>query len=87
MHFAPSSAQHVVPVLARLFDLETASSTTRRGDENVGRRARTAAIGPTTAAALTEELGQTVEVVAAKPTPETLVEGIVEWDRENEGRI
>ena len=84
VHFAPSSARHVAPVLARLFGLETTSSTTREGNGSIVRRARTAAIGPTTAAALTEELGQAVEVVAAKPTPKALVEGIVEWDRDNE---
>ena len=53
----------------------------RNGDGETSRRcsARHAVIGPTTACAL-EELGMLVDVVAAKPNPEALADGIAKFD-------
>ena len=47
------------------------------------RLAQTAAIGPTTSSFLESEFGVRVDVVAAKPSPESLVESIVSWDRDD----
>ena len=75
MHFAPSSAKHVSPILDKYFEVEGG------GGQGGGRRkARLAAIGPTTASYLHDDMGLRVDVVAAKPTPEALSEGIATWE-------
>ena len=51
-----------------------------RDETNLRCPARQAVIGPTTASALEEELGMLVDVVAAKPNPEALAEGIAKFD-------
>ena len=82
MHFAPSSAKHVSPALKKYFDVPMRDGSVSGSEDGVGRRrpARLAAIGPTTASALEEELGMEVDVVAVKPNPETLAEGIARFD-------
>ncbi|KAI0705998.1 tetrapyrrole biosynthesis uroporphyrinogen III synthase [Cerioporus squamosus] len=79
VHFAPSSAKHVLPILRKQFDMPT---TVKQDGENAGtlRRARLAAIGPTTSAYLESELQLRVDVVAAKPNPDALAQGIASWD-------
>lgn len=76
MHFAPSAAKAVSPTLSRYFDIPPAGKA-----ESISRRASVAAIGPTTSVFLREELHVDVAVVAEKPTPEALSQGIVDWDR------
>ncbi|KAH9886967.1 tetrapyrrole biosynthesis uroporphyrinogen III synthase [Cubamyces lactineus] len=76
VHFAPSAANTVSPTLGKYFDIPSAADVS-----SVGRRARIACIGPTTATFLHDELHVEVAVVAEKPTPEALSEGIVAWDR------
>lgn len=78
VHFAPSSAKHVSPILDKFFNV---SGTVTEGDTR--RPAHVATIGPTTATSLKEELGMEVHVVASKPTPEALAEGIEAWDRDH----
>ncbi len=79
VHFAPSSAKHVSPILKKYFDIHMRDGA---GSENGlgGRRARLAVIGPTTASALEAELKMRVDVVATKPNPEALAEGIAKFD-------
>ena len=83
VHFAPSSAKHVSPILKKYFDVPM-----HDGVEGAtgNRRARLAVIGPTTATALETELKMRVDVVAAKPNPEALVEGIARFDESDERR-
>ncbi|PIL26198.1 hypothetical protein GSI_11953 [Ganoderma sinense ZZ0214-1] len=77
VHFAPSSAKHVSPIIKKYFDVPR-----HDGAEGAAgnRRARLAVIGPTTATALETELKMRVDVVAAKPNPEALAEGIARFD-------
>ncbi|KAI0334255.1 tetrapyrrole biosynthesis uroporphyrinogen III synthase [Cubamyces sp. BRFM 1775] len=75
VHFAPSAANTVAPTLEKYFDMPSAANAS-----SVGRRARIACIGPTTATFLRNELHVEVAVVAEKPTPEALSEGIATWD-------
>ncbi|RPD53618.1 tetrapyrrole biosynthesis, uroporphyrinogen III synthase [Lentinus tigrinus ALCF2SS1-6] len=79
VYFAPSSAQHVSPILSKHFDMPAAE---KPDAQNAGtlRRARLAAIGPTTSAYLESELHLRVDVVAAQPNPDALVEGIASFD-------
>ncbi|KAI8992799.1 tetrapyrrole biosynthesis uroporphyrinogen III synthase [Trametes punicea] len=79
VHFAPSAAKAVSPTLAKHFNL----SASEKSLASLRRRARIAAIGPTTSTFLREELGIDVAVVAEKPTPEALAEGIAAWDRKH----
>ncbi|KAI0776656.1 tetrapyrrole biosynthesis uroporphyrinogen III synthase [Trametes elegans] len=79
VHFAPSAADTVSPTLGKYFDMPAAASSCppRR------RRARIATIGPTTSTYLRDKIHIDVAVVAEKPTPEALSDGIAAWDRAN----
>ncbi|KAI9061860.1 tetrapyrrole biosynthesis uroporphyrinogen III synthase [Trametes sanguinea] len=77
VYFAPSAAKSVSPTIDKYFD----SPRTSGSSSSAKRRARIAAIGPTTSTFLREELGMEVTVVAEKPTPEALSEGIADWER------
>ncbi|KAI0669003.1 tetrapyrrole biosynthesis uroporphyrinogen III synthase [Trametes maxima] len=77
VHFAPSAAQAVSPVLNKYFNIPGAEVEA----PSVKRRAQVAAIGPTTSSFLREQLHVEVAVVAEKPTPEALSEGIADWNR------
>ncbi|KAH9926598.1 tetrapyrrole biosynthesis uroporphyrinogen III synthase [Epithele typhae] len=77
VHFAPSSARHVSPTLNKFFEVGKYVDTTKQ-------HSRTAVIGPTTATCLREELGIRVDVVAAKPTADALIEGIATWHEETD---
>ncbi|KAI0655687.1 tetrapyrrole biosynthesis uroporphyrinogen III synthase [Cubamyces menziesii] len=79
VYFAPSAANAVAPTIEKHFDLPTAESASPKD-----RRARIACIGPTTATFLRNELHIEVAVVAEKPTPEALGEGIAAWDRDHQ---
>ncbi|KAJ7052603.1 tetrapyrrole biosynthesis, uroporphyrinogen III synthase [Mycena amicta] len=65
--FAPSTAEFVLPFLREHFDLHSA-------DASIGRRAKIAAIGPTTSTFLQKQLDLSVDVVAQTPTPYDLLE-------------
>ena len=81
VHFAPSSAKHVLPVLRKHFDMPSMTTADPGGQTSDAlRRAKLAAIGPTTSTYLESELHLRVDVVATKPNPEALVEGIASWD-------
>ncbi|OSD03820.1 tetrapyrrole biosynthesis uroporphyrinogen III synthase [Trametes coccinea BRFM310] len=77
VYFAPSAAKSVSPTIDKYFD----SPRTDGPSPSAKRRARIAAIGPTTSTFLREELDMEVAVVAEKPTPESLSEGIADWER------
>ncbi|KAI0632717.1 tetrapyrrole biosynthesis uroporphyrinogen III synthase [Trametes polyzona] len=80
VHFAPSAAATVAPTLERCFAIPAA-----HGSQSIPRRhARVAAIGPTTATFLRDELHLEVAVVSDKPTADALSEGVVEWDRNHD---
>ncbi|TFK94145.1 tetrapyrrole biosynthesis uroporphyrinogen III synthase [Polyporus arcularius HHB13444] len=81
VYFAPSSAKHVLPTLRKQFDMPT---TAKVEGQKAGtfRRARLAAIGPTTSTYLESELQLRVDVVAEKPNPDALAAGIASWDGE-----
>lgn len=92
VHFAPSSAKHVLPILGKHFDMPGTTMTTATATPDPGgqtsdamRRARLAAIGPTTSTYLESELHLRVDVVATKPNPNALVEGITSWDENQRG--
>ncbi|KAI1795419.1 tetrapyrrole biosynthesis uroporphyrinogen III synthase [Ganoderma leucocontextum] len=80
VHFAPSAAKHVSPVLQKYFDIPMQHGGVVSDVGTGNRRARLAVIGPTTASALKTELKLSVDVVAAKPNPEALAEGIAKFD-------
>ncbi|KAI0351266.1 tetrapyrrole biosynthesis uroporphyrinogen III synthase [Trametes cingulata] len=80
VHFAPSAAKAVSPSLARHFEIPGDGKATSQSR----RKARVAAIGPTTLEFLRDQLHVEVAVVAEKPTPEALSEGIAAWDRLHE---
>ncbi|KAI0299029.1 tetrapyrrole biosynthesis, uroporphyrinogen III synthase [Multifurca ochricompacta] len=75
--FAPSTATHVMPALRTRFSLPMAVAVKRKGidrlNENELRRARVAAIGPTTAEYLRNELGLRVDAVPDVPSADSLV--------------
>ncbi|KAA1475986.1 tetrapyrrole biosynthesis, uroporphyrinogen III synthase [Dentipellis sp. KUC8613] len=72
VYFAPSAAAHVTPALRAHFALPGV-------DDAQGKpRARVAAIGPTTAEFLGQELGLRVDAVPAKPSAEALVRALEE---------
>ncbi|RDX46079.1 tetrapyrrole biosynthesis uroporphyrinogen III synthase [Lentinus brumalis] len=81
VHFAPSSAKHTLPILSKHFDMP-ANVKIEGQKTNTLRRARLAAIGPTTSTYLEAELHLRVDVVAEKPNPDALAAGIASWDRE-----
>jgi uroporphyrinogen-III synthase len=69
--FAPSSASHVMPALRAHFSLAARESSPSFGESKL-RRARLAAIGPTTEACLHDELGLRVDAVAEAPNADSL---------------
>lgn len=71
--FAPSGAGHVVPALRKHFSMTAGKSSPPSGRGSELRRARLAAIGPTTAKYVREDLGLEVDAVADTPTAESLV--------------
>ncbi|KAI6137664.1 tetrapyrrole biosynthesis, uroporphyrinogen III synthase [Pisolithus tinctorius] len=72
--FAPSAARYVYPALCDRFFF-------RRLDDTGGTEiAKVAAIGPTTASFLREEMGLRVDVVAPKPNPAELANTIAAFD-------
>ncbi|KAI6002389.1 tetrapyrrole biosynthesis, uroporphyrinogen III synthase [Pisolithus orientalis] len=72
--FAPSAARHVYPALCDRFFFR------RLNDTDGTEIAKVAAIGPTTASFLREEMGLRVDVVAPKPTPAELANTIAAFD-------
>jgi len=62
-----------MPALRTRFSLPAREPSSPPLDEGKSRRARLAAIGPTTTAYLREELGLVVEAVAESPNAESLV--------------
>ncbi|KIM41981.1 hypothetical protein M413DRAFT_445170 [Hebeloma cylindrosporum] len=96
-HFAPSAAAFASPILQRYFDFEEnlPSTSTLRSDSSDAiptqakpavttknsRRAKVAAIGPTTNAFLLDDLGIRVHAMAHKPTPEEILAVIAASDR------
>ena len=81
VHFAPSSAKHVLPILRKHFEMSGTTTADTGGHTcDALRRAKLAAIGPTTSTYLESELHLRVDVVATKPNPGALVEGIASWD-------
>ena len=83
MYFAPSSGKHVSPILSKYFAIPLRSDRVSGESDAGSRRARLAAIGPTTAASLESELQLRIDVVAAKPTPEALADGIASFDEKH----
>ncbi|GLB44547.1 putative uroporphyrinogen-III synthase HemD [Lyophyllum shimeji] len=77
VHFAPSAAGFVTPILNNHFDFESAEPDTERSIS----RPRVAAIGPVTAAFLRDELKIRVDATSSKPTPEDLLAAIVAHDQ------
>ena len=84
VYFAPSSGKHVSPILNKYFAIPPKDDGDSDSISIGKRRARLAAIGPTTAASLESELGLRIDVVAAKPTPEALAEGISSVDEKHD---
>jgi len=81
--FAPSAAEFAVPVLLKFFDLLPSDLT--GGQPSPG--PRVAAIGQTTATFLRENLNLRVDVVPSKPTPEDIVEAVLQYDGINPSPI
>ena len=77
--FAPSAAVTALPSLSRWFEIDPGSAS-QLPHKRV-RGARLAAIGPTTAASMWDELHLRVDVVSAKPTPSDVVGAVVAYDR------
>ncbi|KAG9103815.1 hypothetical protein FRC06_007792 [Ceratobasidium sp. 370] len=71
--FAPSSAELALPILRMHFTIRASSSTLAEGKPVI----KVAAIGPTTARALSDKQGILVDVVSKKPEPNALVEAIM----------
>lgn len=80
--FAPSAARHVYPALCDRFFFRRLNDTDGTGEHGHGSKeiAKVAAIGPTTASFLREEMGLRVDVVAPKPTPAELANTIAAFD-------
>ncbi|KAI6009784.1 tetrapyrrole biosynthesis, uroporphyrinogen III synthase [Pisolithus microcarpus] len=83
--FAPSAARHVYPTLRDHFFFRRLVDTGGVDELGHGRKeiAKVAAIGPTTASSLRDELGLRVDVVAPKPTTAELASAIVGFDSAN----
>lgn len=69
VYFAPSAAEFATPTLRKYFHLPQVDGPTAPANE---RAARIAAIGPTTANFLRDELRILVHAVPAKPNPDEL---------------
>ncbi|KAG9076482.1 hypothetical protein FS749_011747 [Ceratobasidium sp. UAMH 11750] len=72
--FAPSSAELALPTIRKHFTIRTPSSASSHEDKPA---IKIAAIGPTTARALSDKHGILVDVVSKKPEPNALAEAIV----------
>ena len=72
VHFAPSAAAFVRPALDEVFGVDK--------DGQAERALKIAAIGPTTASYLSDELRMRVDVISPKPTPDALCSAIVAFD-------
>ncbi|KAG8700250.1 hypothetical protein FRC08_004819 [Ceratobasidium sp. 394] len=72
--FAPSSAELALPTIRKHFTLRTSSSASSHEDKPV---IKVAAIGPSTARALSNKHDILVDVVSKKPGPNALAEAIV----------
>ncbi|KAF5375368.1 hypothetical protein D9615_007924 [Tricholomella constricta] len=87
IHFAPSAAGFVMPILNNHFCFEHTESNPERSISNSSPspspspRAKVAAIGPVTSSFLRDEFQIHVEVVPPSPTPQDLVAAIVSYDR------
>lgn len=79
MHFAPSVAEFVTPILGNHFNFESVQSLKGPSIPT----ARVAAIGSVTAAFLRDELHIHVHVVSQKPTPQDLLAAILGYDRDS----
>lgn len=75
--FAPSAARHVMPTLRKHFSMTAGKSSPSSGRGTGSRQARLAAIGPTTAKFIREDLILEVDAVADAPTAESLVSSLV----------
>ncbi|KAF9458717.1 tetrapyrrole biosynthesis, uroporphyrinogen III synthase [Collybia nuda] len=75
VHFAPSAAGFVTPVLRKYFKLP--SSDRGKDAENPLPTPRTAAIGPVTTSFMRDELNISVDVTALNPTPQDLLAAII----------
>lgn len=77
MFFAPSTVISVIPILSRYFRFKRLEPRDSSVNPNIS--AKIGTIGPTTKAALQDELGLVVDAIAQKPSPECLVASIVEY--------
>ncbi|KAG6816831.1 hypothetical protein H0H87_002480 [Tephrocybe sp. NHM501043] len=82
IHFAPSAARMVTPILSNHFSFMPRNSQT--GLSMPG--PRVAAIGSVTAAFLCDELQIHVHVTPLKPNPQDLVSAIITYDRDSASR-
>ncbi|KAI0270557.1 tetrapyrrole biosynthesis, uroporphyrinogen III synthase [Gloeopeniophorella convolvens] len=73
VYFAPSAAAHVTPALRTRFALSERDAVAPLQARSRIRRARIAAIGPTTADYLRDELGLRVDAVPDAPNADSLV--------------
>ncbi|KAG6861132.1 hypothetical protein C0995_003584 [Termitomyces sp. Mi166 len=81
VHFAPSAAEFVTPILGNHFNFESISPL--KGPSICTPTPRVAAIGSVTAAFLQNELRIHVHVAPPKPTPQDLLAAIVGYDRDS----
>ncbi|KAG6853422.1 hypothetical protein C0991_004535 [Blastosporella zonata] len=79
VHFAPSAAGSVTPILANHFNFKSANPHVESSISSP----RVAAIGSVTAAFLCDELHIHVHVAPPKPTPQDLVSAIITYDRDS----
>jgi len=79
IHFAPSAAGLITPMLNNHFNFQPTEPDTERSIS----RPRVAAIGPVTSSFLRDELKIRVDTTPPKPTPQDLVAAIVAYDRES----
>ncbi|KAH9996171.1 tetrapyrrole biosynthesis, uroporphyrinogen III synthase, partial [Russula compacta] len=80
--FAPSAAAHALPALRAHFSLAMPEESSPLRREPRLRRARIAAIGPTTASYLREEARLSVDAVAEAPNADSVVAAVESTDME-----
>lgn len=76
--FAPSSAAHVTPALRVHFSLEMRESPGTNEKKNQLRRARVAAIGPTTRDYMRDKIGVCVDAVPDTPSADSLISALLQ---------
>ncbi|KAG6828001.1 hypothetical protein H0H93_015132 [Arthromyces matolae] len=81
VHFAPSAAEFVTPVLRNHFTFNTPDLL--MGASTSIRPAKVAAIGSVTSAFIQDELRIHVDIAPPKPTPQDLVRAIITHDRDS----